>query len=304
MRVGVLGRGFMGGTHRKALGEIPGVEIVTACDKDSLIADPNVDAIDICLPTHLHAPVAVEALRSGKNVLVEKPMALQVAPCKRMIAEASQQNRALMVAHVVRFFPAYAALREILTSGRIGSARSAVFRRRCGTPGWGAWLTDPKQSGGGVFDLLIHDMDLCLNLFGKPEKVSATGYDAPADGVDVVTAVLHYGTGFTAVITGGWYHPKSYPFSMEYTVVAEKGTVEYSSLGRPPALYCSDGEVEALAMPEQDGYKAEIEYFLKCCRSGDRPILCPPEESADAVGLALCILEARRKSGEKIRCEL
>jgi predicted dehydrogenase len=300
MRVGVLGRGFMGRTHLKAWEEIPDVEVVSG----QVIEDPNVDAIDICLPTNLHAPVTLEALRAGKHVLVEKPMALDVASAHAMIAEAEKQKRVLMVAQVLRFFPAYVALGEILSSRRIGGPRSAMFRRRSGAPGWGAWLSDPKQSGGGVFDLLIHDMDLCLHLFGKPATVSATGYEALAEGVDVITASLHYGDGFTAVITGGWHHPKSYPFSMEYTVVAERGTVDYSSLGRAPTLYGADGEIEMLAMKEQDGYRAEIEYFLDCCRRGAVPSACRPEESAEAVALALCILEARKRNGEKMPCEI
>ena len=66
----------------------------------------------------------------------------------------------------------------------------------------------------------------------------------------------------------------------------------------------SDGEIETLETTGQDGYRAEIEYFLDCCRRGESPGLCPPEESADAVALALCILEARKRNGEKIRCEL
>ena len=304
MRVAVLGRGFMGRTHLKALAEIPDVEVAAECEIGKVIADPSVDAVDICLPTNLHAPVALEALQAGKNVLVEKPMALDVAASRQMIAEARKQKRALMVAHVLRFFPMYTALGEILSSGRVGAPRSATFRRRCGAPAWGAWLSDPKQSGGGVFDLLIHDMDLCLHLFGKPETLSATGYEALANGVDVITAELHYGSGLTAVICGGWHHPKSYPFSMEYTVVCEKGTLEYSSLGRAPTVYGADGEVEMPSMIEKDGYRAEIEYFLDCCRRGETPSLCPPEESADAVALALRILEARKRNGEKIRCQL
>ncbi len=304
MRVGVLGRGFMVRTHLKALAEIPGVEIAESCEIDKAIADPGIDAVDICLPTHLHAPVTLGALRAGKHVLVEKPMALDVESAHAMIAEAERQNRILMVAQVLRFFPMYQALSAILTSGRIGAPRSAIFRRRCGAPAWGAWLTDPKQSGGGVFDLLIHDMDLCLHLFGRPKTISATGYEALPDGVDVITAQLEYGDGFVAVITGGWHHPKSYPFSMEYTVVAERGTVDYSSLGRDPTLFRPDGESELLPMAKTDGYRAEIEYFLNCCRRGERPSLCPPDESAKAVALALSILEARKRNGEKVGCEI
>jgi predicted dehydrogenase len=304
MRVGLLGRGFMGRTHLKAWTEIANVEVAAERDIAKVIADPTVDAVDICLPTNLHAPVAIEALRAEKHVLVEKPMAICNDTAWQMIAEAKKQNRVLMVAQVLRFFPAYVALRELLSSGRTGKPCWAMFRRRCAAPSWAPWMTDPEQSGGGVFDLLIHDIDLCLHLFGKPETVTATGYEALANGVDVITAELHYSSGLTAVITGGWHHPKSYPFSMEYTVVTENGTAEYSSLGCPPTLYLADGGVEKLATKEQDGYRAEIEYFLDCCRCGESPNLCPPEDSANAVALAQWMLEARRRNGQRIRCQL
>src|SRR5579871_363242 len=112
MRIGVLGRGFMGRTHLKALAEIPDIEIVT----EHVIEDLSVDAVDICLPTNLHASVALEALRAGKHVLVEKPMALDVESALQMITEAKKHKRVLMVAQVLRFFPAYVALREVLSS--------------------------------------------------------------------------------------------------------------------------------------------------------------------------------------------
>jgi predicted dehydrogenase len=304
MRVGVLGRGFMGRTHLKALAEIADVEVATESDIDKVLADPRIDAVDICLPTNLHARVAIEALGAGKHVLVEKPMAIDKDAAWQMIAQAKKQKRVLMVAQVLRFFPAYVALRELLSSGRAGKPCWAMFRRRCAAPSWAPWMIDPEQSGGGVFDLLIHDIDLCLHLFGKPENVTAAGFEALATGVDVITAELHYSNGLNAVITGGWHHPKSYPFSMEYTVIAENGTAEFSSLVCAPTLYLADGGVENLAIKEQDGYRAEIEYFLDCCRRRESPSLCPPEESADAVALAQWMLEARRRNGQRIRCQL
>jgi len=180
----------------------------------------------------------------------------------------------------------------------------AKFERRCAAPTWSAWLADSQQSGGGVFDLLIHDVDMCLHLFGKPETVSATGYEELGAGVDVITAQFHYPGRQTAIVTGGWHHPKAFPFSMEYTVVADAGTVEYSSFGRPPAVYSTDGKMELPPMADWDGYRAEIEYFLDCCRHRRAPDLCPPDESADAVALARRMLEARNRNGEKIRCNL
>ena len=338
MRVAVAGLGFMGSTHIRALQSIPQAQLVAVCSRDEkklagdltgiqgnlggpgerldfsgvaryrdireMLEDPGVDAVDLCLPTHLHAPVTIQALEAGKHVLVEKPMALDSASARRMIAEARKHKRVLMVAQVLRFFPMYQALRGVLARDSMGAMRSALFRRRCAAPAWSAWLADPEQSGGGVFDLLIHDVDMCLHLFGAPEAISATGYEALASGIDVITASLHYPGGRTAIITGGWHHPKSYPFSMGYTVVADGGTVEYSSLNSPPALYSADGEREALPMADTDGYRSEIEYFLDCCRRNASPELCRPEDSANAVALTRLMLEARKRNGEKIPCDL
>jgi predicted dehydrogenase len=338
MRIGVLGLGFMGSMHLKALHSIPRAELAAIYSSDpkklsgdlsgiqgnlggpgerfdfsrvkkysqieSLLADPDIDALDICVPTDMHAPLALEALKAGKHVLVEKPMALDGSTAQQMITEARNRNRVLMTAHVLRFFPMYQALRGAVKDRNLGAVRWAMFRRRCAAPEWSTWLKDPNRSGGGVFDLLIHDVDMCLHLFGKPKMVSATGYEALDRGIDLMMAELHYPGQGTAFVTGGWHHPKSYPFSMEYTVVTDGGTLEYSSLGQPPVLCRASGVHESLPMTDNDGYAAEIEYFVECCRANKQPELCPPHESADAVALMHLLLEARNKNGENIECNL
>jgi hypothetical protein len=89
---------------------------------------------------------------------------------------------------------------------------------------------------------------------------------------------------------------------MEYTVVCDGGTIEFSSAGVPPTLYRADGEKEALAMPEKDAYQAEIEYFVGCCTDGRQPDFCPPRESAASVKLTKLMEEARSRQGDKIAC--
>ena len=289
MRIAVLGLGFMGSTHIKALRGLPDVTLAAVCSNDpkalsgdlsaiqgnlggpgekldftgvskyldvaDVFADKNVDAVDICLPTHLHVPVAMRALKAGKHVLLEKPMALTAADCDALIGEAAQRKRTLMVAQVLRFFPMYQSLRDELP--KLGSPRSAIFRRRCAAPTWSQWLKDKSKSGGGVFDLLIHDYDIALWLFGKPQQVSATGHEALEQGIDIINANFHYASGLTVTVTGGWHHPKSYPFSMEYTVVCDQGSIEYSSAGRPPVKYGADGQEHALHQGSTDGYAEE-----------------------------------------------
>src|SRR5579884_1487523 len=282
MRIAILGLGFMGSTHLQALRSIPDAELAAVLSGDpkklagdlsavqgniggpggqfdfsavrkcrhveEILEDPAIDAIDICLPTYLHAEVAVEALRAGKDVLIEKPMALDGPAAHRIIAEAKKQNRIVMTAQVLRFMPQYRALRDAIEGGRLGTVRHAIFRRRCAAPAWSGWLADPDRSGGGVFDLLIHDVDMALELFGVPEMVSAFGYEDLPRGVDVISAQLHYPGQGTAVIAGGWHHPQAFPFSMEYTVVADEGTVDYSSAGRAPTLYAANRTATALPL--------------------------------------------------------
>ena len=333
IRMAVIGLGFMGSTHWKAArntrsvavtaayssdpkklagdlsaiqgniggpGEIMDVTGVTAySDLDALLADPAIDAVDLCMPTDLHESVAVAALRAGKHVLVEKPMALDGASADRMIAEASRAGRVLMTAQVLRFWPDYTGLRDAVRSGQHGPLRFAVFRRRCAAPGWSGWLGNPARSGGGVFDLLIHDVDMALHLFGKPESLSATGYEDLAAGIDTIASLWRYPDNASVLITGGWHHPGEYPFQAEFTVSLQTATLDFNTAGRRLTLY---GGAALPAYSVIDGYTAEIEYFGECCQARKSPEMCPPEESAAAVKLMQLMLESRRQNGETIPC--
>jgi predicted dehydrogenase len=317
MRLAVVGFGFMGGVHLKALASVPSVELAAVVSRrtisdagessvkhyttlDQALADPEIDAVDLCLPTDLHEAAAIAALRSGKHVLVEKPMSLSVESCHRMIAEAGRARRILMVAHVLRFFPAYKALQRAVDGRELGAIRSAAFRRRCAQPGWSDWITDKTRSGGGAFDLLIHDVDMALRLFGPPRVISATGYEDATAGVDIVSARFFY-EGFVVEISGGWMFPGAFPFAMEFTVLGERGLLEFNSESRPLKRYGTpDASGQEVALESTDGYAAEISYFAECCRTGDQPLLCTPTSSAESVRLALAMFEARSRGGERI----
>ena len=269
---------------------------------ETILQDPTIDAVDICLPTHLHAPATEAALRAGKHVLVEKPMALDFETAIQLVVLAKEQGKILMAAQVLRFFPMYRQMADLLRSGTLGRVRAATFRRRCSAPSWAAWLQDKAVSGGGVFDLLIHDVDMALHLFGTPTAVSATGCEALADHVDTINAQLYYEGLDSVTVAGGWHHG-TFPFSMEYTIVADGGTVEYSSAsGSDPQVYRPGQDAETLSPPATvDGYQEEIRYFVECCATGTEPVYCSPAESAQAVKVTRLMSEARKKNGEKCR---
>ncbi|MBZ5605164.1 MAG: Gfo/Idh/MocA family oxidoreductase [Acidobacteriia bacterium] len=292
MRIAVVGLGFMGGVHLRAWRKMPGVEVAIVSrrehagtgnlpgepldlsgierypDIDSALADPRVEAVDLCLPTPLHEEAAIRALRAGKHVLVEKPMAPTVAACERMIEEAKRAGRVLMVGHVLRFFPAYRALMD----RDFGEPCLATFRRRCERPEWMKW-----ETGGAVLDLLIHDFDMVLALFGWPCEIEASGSG------DLIKARLGY-DGFAVEVVGGW-HPGKFPITMKYRVVGSRATMEYSFNDEPP--------------PSRDPFAEEIAYFAECVRTGREPERCRPEASAEAVRLALAVIEARKRGAWK-----
>jgi predicted dehydrogenase len=116
-------------------------------------------------------------------------------------------------------------------------------------------------------------------------------------GIDWITATFHYPSIGGVVISGGWHHPKAYPFSMEYTLVADGGTIEFSSAYRPPTLYTAEGCEKPLELSTVDGYEAELAYFLECASAGRQPEFCPPQESASAIKLARLMLESRGNGG-------
>ncbi len=246
--------------------------------------------------------MAIEALRAGKHVLCEKPMALNGEEADTMIGEAERSGKIMMIAQVLRFMPEYSELIRLVRSGELGPIRSALFRRRTAAPQWGPWQIDKKLAGGGIFDLLIHDADIVQRLFGVPEGVSSSGYEDMPNGVDTITSQFHYTDVGEVTLTGGWFHRGQYPFSMEYTVVGDDGVVEFSSAGRPPTVYWPDGRQTPLAPEAKDGYQAELEYFLECCQNSALPERCLPAESSLAVKLTSLMVEAREKKGEILKC--
>ena len=271
-------------------------------DLAAVLGDSDIDAVDLCLPTFLHEDVAVEALRAGKHVLVEKPMALEGAGARRMIAAAERAGRILMGAQVLRFFPEYVALRNALPG--LGAVRGAFFRRRCAAPAWGGWLKDPEKSGGGVFDLLIHDIDMCLHLFGKPEAVSAVGH------CDAACRLGHASRAIVLPIRSGRRMRRLAArgrVPLRHGIQRHPGRRNHRvQFRRAPAHALHADRTGAAAgiarWALRDGYAAEIEYFVECCRSGRQPERCPPRESALAVELMRTLLVARERDGRKILC--
>lgn len=302
IRIGLLGLGVMGRQHLAGYAQLPGVEVEMRGagayqgygdgDREALyramIADPALDALDLCLPTPLHPRLAIAALEAGKHVLCEKPMALDMESCERMLAAARASGRILMIAHVLRFAPAYQALAEAVGSQRYGRLRHLRLTRSSGRPEWGPWLLDAAQSGGAVLDLLVHDFDQAIALCGFPESIEARPV-ASADGVACRLRYGHGDQGAVVEVEGGWF-ADGRPFEMSFHARFEEAELIFVHDSASPLELRSDKHpAGAIPLPAAEMYTEQLRYFAGCCAGGGQPERCLPADSAWAVQLALAV---------------
>jgi predicted dehydrogenase len=292
MKVGLLGLGVMGRQHLAGYAALPDVEVVTRTSPPfdqlpldnaglcrAMIDDATIDALDICLPTGLHAPLSIAALNAGKHVICEKPMALNAEDCAHMLRASKTSQGILMIAQVLRFWPAYQYLREVVSCRSYGALRLLSLTRNSGLPIWAPWLLRPEESGGAILDMLIHDFDQALLLFDEPDGVTARTVGSP----NVLESTLHYAGGVEVGISGGW-HDGEVPFGMGFVLGSSEGELRYEG----GVLTDSSGTIPLRAV---DPYAVQLGYFLDCCRRGVPPAECLPESSAQAVELACSVRE-------------
>lgn len=254
---------------------------------EDLIADANVDVVDICLPTPLHAQVVLAALRAGKHVLCEKPMSLSLDECTAMERAATDAGKHLMVAHCLRYWPAYAKAKEILDSGEYGRAVYASFHRVSGAPVWSGsgWFMRQEESGG-VMDMHIHDIDAALWWFGKPAKIAASGYvhnDLPL----TVDAHWAYDSGPVVQLHSAW-DLNGGAFRHAFKLVLEKATLSHDLAIENGALQLiAGGKTTTIPLPEPAIHQAEINDFAARIKSGESAPQITPAESRAAAEIAL-----------------
>ena len=173
--------------------------------------------------------------------------------------------------------------------------KACTLSRKTGYPQWREWLAKEDQSGGAILDLLSHDIDQALKLFGQPDSVSAVSQGE----VDTMVGSLHYARGFEVKIEGGWF-PADVPFSAGFHIASENAAL-FLQAGELK-LQLADGE-HTVDQPRSDEYRDEIHYFIECCRDNVTPAHCPPEDSARAVHIATLLRRSREQNGKEVSCE-
>jgi len=328
INVAVVGLGFMGVTHLRAYLDHPGARIVAVCDStrlpvngvlegvagnikksdaidlgpdvkihrkiEELLADQNVELVSICTPTPLHMDQAVAALKAGKHVLCEKPLARTSAAAREILSVAERSPGFLMPAMCMRFWPGWSWLKKAVAEKTYGKVLAARFHRASEMPAWsqqGTYSTG-GDLGGALFDLHIHDTDFVNHLFGRPTNVFSTGALDASGAINHVVTQYHYPEGPSVHAEGSWLRTEG--FSMTYTLYCERATLDYDLARGPDAMQITESgkPMRHLPLDPQDGYAMEVRHMVDCVAAGRRPEIVTA--SAGVAALELC--EAEEKS--------
>jgi len=326
VKVGIIGLGMMGRTHYEAYETNPDVQVVAVADADpkraagdlagtagnvlaggisklpmdrikgttdyrQLIAMSDVDVVDICVPTTQHLEVATAALKAGKHVLCEKPLARTLQEGEAIASAAQSAKGFFMPAMVMRFWPQWVWLKKAVAAGTYGKVRSATFRRVASMPP--GWYRDGRISGGAALDLHVHDVDFVYHLFGKPKAIGARGYTKTSGELDHVTSQFFYDDVPHVYAEGSWCMADGFGFKMQYTVNFENATADFDLARGDQALLLSQGgKTEPVTCEPGAGYEYEMRYFVNCVKTGERPTVV----TADDGVMCLKLLDAERES--------
>ena len=254
-----------------------------------------VDIVDLCTPTHLHKVMALEAFAEGKHVITEKPIALSLSDARAMYDAAEANGVQLYVAHVVQFTREMEVLRQVVRSQRYGRPLDACFERLTSCPKWshGSWLLDKSKSGLIPVDLHIHDLDIIVSLFGKPDEVHYTqcrGADKSYS--EQYRFTYTYRSGLNVSAEAAWFDAPV-PFTARWRVYFERGMLVCDHNG--VTGYASDGTKETFDVEEavkvdcginlgmSGWFLRELTHILAYARMGKPSPLVPKQQVLDVV---------------------
>lgn len=281
-------------------------------DLEQLLADPDVELVDVCLPPNLHAQVSKDALSAGKHVICEKPMALTADDCVAMVEHAEQAGRQLLIAQVLPFFPEFSYALELVRSEKFGKPIGGYFKRVISDPSQ-SWIPDffnPETVGGPLIDLHVHDAHFIRLLFGMPQAVHSQGR-LRGDAVEYLHSIYQFEDPRIAVsASSGVITQQGRPFTHGFELHLERATLhfELAVVGgdvriAPLTVLKDDGEVETPDLGQVDditAFERELSEAFEAIRSGRPSQLLSGELARDAI--ILCDAQERSvKSAEPVR---
>src|SRR5205823_9776809 len=238
-------------------------------DFGAALADPAVDAVYVATPVFLHAPQTIAALRAGKHVMCEKPVALNYVQACSMTAAAKESGKIFGVAYYRRMYAKLQRAKELIAAGAIGTPVLAEFINHDwwqDEDGRRAWKLDPTTAGGGpLYDIASHRIDLLNFFFGNPARVSghlSNVVHTSSKVEDSATVLIDYENGARGLIDVRWHSrvPRD-----EFRIIGVEGEMSLTPLNSPNLSYC--GKTEELPAPANLHYPC-VENFVSAVLDG------------------------------------
>ena len=302
IKIAVIGAGYIADYHARGLQALPNVEIAIVIDTQSeaaekfaskysikevgsdamsLLQRDDIDAVVLGVPNKYHAPYALEFLKNGKDVFLEKPMAMNSEEGKEIMDVASSTKQLVMVGHMWRFDEEVNHIKKVVDSGKLGKiikTKGYGIHENWGPSGW---FTQKELAGGGALaDMGVHAIDTVRYILGDPNPVTVYAligthygdYDVDDSGI----IMINWDNGTTSIIESGWWHPH-----MDGPEAGTRlfGTRGYASVFPTLLKYEVDGEPKEFEVPmpvktehcDQVIYDGQMEHFISCIRSRMQP---------------------------------
>ena len=333
VNVGLLGIGFMGWIHSLAYARSKTADLVAFATKDpkkqagdwrgiqgnfgppgqqisleglevtdsleSLVKLPDIDCIDICLPPHLHVDAAVYAMEHGKDVLIEKPVALSLEGCHRIQEVSKRTGRLAMVAHVLPYMGPFAYATDLAQSGKYGPAIGGYFKRVISDPTWIPDFYQADKVGGPLVDLHVHDLHWIQLLFGKPRTAHAVGR-MRGSVAKYVHVIYEFDSPDIAVSSSsGVIDGPGRPFTHAFELHLQDATIHFEFAAHsdqaetmPLKVITRDGQVLRPELPAADditAFQAEVDDMAQSVLTRQSAPRLSLAHAAGAVELALHI---------------
>ena len=276
---------------------------------DEMLANPDIDVIDICLPPNLHCQVALAALKAGKHVFCEKPIALSARDGARMVKAAEVAGKQLLIGHVLAFVGEYAFAYKAVSSGKYGKLLGGHFKRVISDPLWLKNFYDPTRIGGPMLDLHIHDAHFIRLLCGRPKAVFTSGR-MRGEVAEFFTSQFQFDDADLAVTaTSGVIRQQGRAFTHGYEIHLERATLVFDfavvdgkpQMNIPLTVLTRDGKVEQPkvgAADPVDDFVAELTDAAKAFRTGRPSPILDGQLASDAV--TLCDAETKSLTSKRL----
>jgi len=336
IKVGIAGVGFMGWIHYLAYQARTDVQVVAICSRDAgkragdwssikgnfgppagqvdlagvqvyqtldeMLADPNVELIDLCTPPAAHLNGIIAAANADKHVFCEKPLGLTLADCDQAVKTCQQQQVQLFVGHVLPFFNEYLFALQAVQDKRYGKLLGGSFKRVVSDPTWLPDFYDPRVVGGPLLDLHVHDAHFIRLLFGMPTAVHSVGRKR-GEVVSYCQSIFEFADAeYCVAASSGVVDQQGRPFNHAYEIHFEKATLQFEFAAfvdepesMPLKVLLADGSVERPELGDGDpvfAFEREVGELVSCLEAGRTSKILDATLARDAI--EICQMQAEQ----------